>query len=52
MAQSQLKFNLDGSTHTWEYGPEVARSQLGEIMLLKSTLRLLIILGSIMFIGK
>jgi len=28
MAQSQLKFNPDGSVHLWEYKPEVARTQL------------------------
>ena len=28
LAQSQLKFNPDGSVHTWEYKPEVARTQL------------------------
>jgi hypothetical protein len=28
MAQSQLKFNPDGSVRTWEYNPDVARTQL------------------------
>jgi hypothetical protein len=28
MAQSQLKFNPDCSIHTWDYSPDVARTQL------------------------
>jgi hypothetical protein len=28
MAQSQLKFNSDGSVSTWEYIPDVAHTQL------------------------
>ena len=28
LPQSQFKFNPDGSVHTWEYKPDVARTQL------------------------
>jgi hypothetical protein len=32
IAQSQLKFNPDGSVHIWEYSPDVARTQLCKLI--------------------
>jgi hypothetical protein len=65
MAQSQLKFNPDGFVCTWDYSPNIARTQLCrliarldlpyalvKLMLLKSTLLLLIILDFVMSLGK